>query len=65
MDNGQVDEGVLATGGYCHKRVAGCFCAVGWPVERQCPKCRDLWVEGAFRFSYCVCPPDDDEREKP
>ena len=30
MKNADVDEGKLERGEYCHKKVAGCFCAVGW-----------------------------------
>jgi len=40
---------------YCRKEVEGCYCAVGWPYELQCPKCRDS--EHADPYSYCACPP--------
>jgi len=62
MKNADVDEGKLERGEYCHKGVFGCFCAVGYPPERQCPDCRDRWAAGQFRDSYCICPP---KGEKP
>ncbi len=36
-----VDEEKLLEGEYCRKYRSGCFCAVGWPYERQCVRCRD------------------------
>ena len=56
----EIDEGKRLAGAYCNHGVTGCFCAVGWPYERQCPGCRDRWPEGAFRNSYCICPPDEE-----
>jgi hypothetical protein len=52
-----IDEEKVEAGEYCRKGEAGCFCAVGWPYERQCPDCRD--GAGADKYSYCVCPPVD------
>jgi hypothetical protein len=43
----------------CRKGYPDCYCAVGWPYDKQCPDCRDTWPEGSFRDSYCVCPPPD------
>jgi hypothetical protein len=57
----EIDERLAAEGAYCHKHVSRCFCAVGWPYERQCPACRDRWPEGTRRDSYCICPPDEVE----
>lgn len=59
MKNEEVDEQKLAVGGYCRKGLPDCFCGVGWPHERRCPKCRDNWGENEFRDSYCVCAPDE------
>lgn len=56
MKNMDVDENALACGEYCQKRVSGCFCAVGWPPERQCLDCREAWE----RESFCECPLTDD-----
>jgi hypothetical protein len=61
----EIDDAKLAAGAYCRSKVSGCFCAVGWPYERQCPDCRDTWPEGARRDSYCICPPDEGEEPSP
>jgi hypothetical protein len=58
MENKDVDKKKLEAGEYCHKRSPGCFCAVGWPYERQCPDCRGTKL--ADKYSYCGCPPRDD-----
>lgn len=55
-----VDEKKLEAGEYCRKGSPGCFCKVGYPIERTCPECRDMWEPGDFIDSYCVCGPDDD-----
>jgi len=60
MKNEDVDETKLANGEYCRKGEAGCFCKVGWPLERTCPDCRDRRKELSGQLgesSYCVCPP--------
>lgn len=41
MKEEDVDELVACEGGYCRKGRSGCFCAVGYPYERQCTRCRD------------------------
>jgi hypothetical protein len=56
MNEEDVVEELLKQGSYCRKGNSGCFCAVGWPVERLCPDCgpdRDLFD----MRSFCVCPP--------
>lgn len=58
MKNEDVDEEKLAKGEYCQKGIPNCFCKVGWPIERTCPKCRDL--RSSPFDGYCVCPPNDD-----
>jgi hypothetical protein len=40
---------------YCHKTISGCYCKIGWPYEKMCPKCRD--DKNRDIRSYCVCPP--------
>ena len=37
----------------CQKGIPDCYCKVGWPVELQCPDCK----ESQPRSSYCICPP--------
>jgi hypothetical protein len=59
-----LDPALAKRGAYCKKRVANCYCAVGWSYEVQCPRCRDRWPEGAFRDSYCICPPDKPDEEE-
>lgn len=55
----------------CEER--GCYCAVGFPFELLCLKCRDDRYPGDVHL-FCVCPPpeeifdrwqvdDDDENE--
>lgn len=41
MKESDVDEAKAASGAYCRKGRAGCFCDVGYPYERQCVRCRD------------------------
>lgn len=48
-----LEPALIELGHYCHKGNGGCFCRVGWPVERQCSLCR----EGAPRSSFCICAP--------
>lgn len=57
----EVNRDKQAAGEYCQKHCPGCFCAVGWPYEEQCPNCRDSWKAGEFRNSYCICPPKDEK----
>jgi hypothetical protein len=59
----EIDEAQVKAGAYCKHGVTGCFCAVGWPYERQCRDCRDRWPEGAFRDSCCICPPPEEEKK--
>jgi len=54
MKNSEVNEMKLKNGDYCQKKIAGCFCKVGWPRERQCSNCME---ENDKRTSCCVCPP--------
>jgi hypothetical protein len=51
-----VDPVKEENGDYCRKKCPGCFCAVGWPYELQCPDCRD---GDRDKYSYCVCPPPE------
>lgn len=46
-----VDKKKLEAGEYCAKGSATCFCAVGFPVEYQCPNC----AAEDGRDSYCIC----------
>jgi hypothetical protein len=40
----------------CRLGIPTCYCAVGWPYDKQCPDCRDNWGDAKFRDSYCICP---------
>lgn len=33
----------------------GCYCAVGWPYEKQCVECKD--VKNRIDQLFCVCVP--------
>lgn len=52
-----VDPAKQENGEYCRKKCPGCFCAVGWPYELQCPDCRGTKL--ADKYSYCGCPPPE------
>lgn len=58
MKNEDVDVTKLEAGDYCRKGCPKCFCAVGWPLERQCPDCRGTKLTD--EYSYCGCPPRED-----
>jgi hypothetical protein len=58
-----VDPVKEENGDYCRKGVPGCFCAIGWPYEKQCPDCRGTPL--ADKYSYCGCEPDDSKWPPP
>lgn len=66
MKNEDVNEAKLAAGDYCRKGRPGCFCNVGYPVERQCPVCRDQRPKDDDT-DYCwfggFCKPESKGRE--
>jgi len=46
---------------YCHKNIAGCYCAVGRPEDEICPDCKDLREpdDEHAKYCYCICPPNE------
>lgn len=49
----------LAAGRACSKGSPACYCAVGWPLEEQCEKCRgEECGPAGLRDSFCVCVPE-------
>lgn len=55
MSNSTLTEEQIEQGLGCQKGMPGCYCGIGWPLERMCPDCRDQ--PNRDRGSYCVCGP--------
>jgi hypothetical protein len=63
--NEPIDADAARRGEFCKDGLPGCFCRIGWPIERTCPECRNLRQVGTSdAFSFCICPPPPDKTER-